>query len=78
MNEGGPAFAAANGYEWVSPGWPVGPAYVGEAHALGLEVVPYTLDSPQQIEDAAGQGVDAVISNDPGMARRVLGGRALR
>jgi glycerophosphoryl diester phosphodiesterase len=71
-NEGGPAAAAAAGYEWVSPGWPVSQAYVSEAHALGLQVVPYTLDDPEEVKAATRLGVDAIISNDPGMARTAL------
>lgn len=72
MNAGGPAAADAAGQEWVSPGWPVDQAYVSGAHALGLQVVPYTLDDRAAIEDAARRGVDAVISNDPRLARRAL------
>ena len=71
-NEGGPNFADGKGYEWVSPGFPVNQAYVSRAHALGLRVVPYTLDTPAEIKAAAALGVDEVITNDPGMARRAL------
>ncbi len=72
LNAGGPVAADAGGSEWVSPAWPVDQAYVSAAHALGLRVVPYTLDSPAEVRQAAETGVDAVISNDPGMARRAL------
>lgn len=78
-NHLGPAFARARGYEWVSPQWPPDPAggatadaYVAHAHALGLRVAPFTLDEPGQVEGAVRAGVDAVISNDPGMARRAV------
>ena len=71
-NDGGPALAAENGYEYISPAWPVDEAYVAEAHGLGLKVVPYTIDDPTGIEDAAALGVDALITNDPVMARKVL------
>lgn len=69
LNDAGPAIAAARGYEWVSPAWPVSPAYIATAHALGLQVVPYTLDDPDDIDAAVRSGVDAVISNDPRLAR---------
>ncbi len=70
-NDSGPAFAAAQGYEWVSPQWPVDGAYVEHAHALGLQVVPYTVDTKKDLRRAAREGVDAVITNDPDLARRV-------
>ncbi|MDQ3728924.1 MAG: hypothetical protein M3355_04985, partial [Actinomycetota bacterium] len=40
INDGAPAFAQANGIEWVSPQWPAAQV-VGQAHALGRRVVPY-------------------------------------
>ena len=69
-NGGGPAAAAMAGYDWVSPEWPVDQAYVDEAHGLGLKVVPYTLDSRGDVASATRLGVDAVITDDPGMALR--------
>lgn len=78
MNEGGPAFARGRrfadrrGYEWVSPNWPPSPAYVSEAHALGLRVVPYTLNTRADVRDAARASVDELITDDPAMARRAV------
>ena len=72
LNDGGPAVAADSGYEYVSPAWPVDEAYVAEAHGLGLKVVPYTIDDAEGIQGAAAVGVDALITNDPLMAREVL------
>ncbi len=69
LNDAGPALAAARGYEWVSPSWPVSSSYIAQAHALGRQVVPYTLDSAADIDAAAASGVDAVITNDPRLAR---------
>ena len=68
-NEAGPGFADSQGYDWVSPAWPVSQAYVSEAHALGLRVVPYTLDDAADVRAATELGVDAIITNDPAMAR---------
>lgn len=75
MNEGGIPFATAHGYDWVSPQWPpLDPAaYVDAAHAAGRLVVPFTLNAPDAIAAARDAGVDAVISDDPVLARRVLG-----
>jgi len=71
-NDAGPEFADGNGYEYVSPQWPVGPSYIAKAHSLGLRVVPYTLDERADIVTAARIGVDAVITNDPRLARQAL------
>ena len=70
-NVGGPAVAVGR-YEWVSPEWPVDATYVTGAHGLGLKVVPYTLDTAADVQAAAGLGVDALITDDVGMARRAL------
>lgn len=71
-NEGGPAFAAANDFEWVSGQYPISQTSITAAHALGLRVVPYTLDAEADIEAATRNGADALISNDPVTARRVV------
>lgn len=72
FNSSGPATAQQNGYRWVSPQWPVDAAYISDAHSRGLEIVPFTLDSAGDIDAATRAGVDALISNDPRLARRVV------
>jgi glycerophosphoryl diester phosphodiesterase len=72
FNGSGPAAAQGNGYRWVSPQWPVDAAYIADAHMRGLEIVPFTLDNPADIDLATRAGVDALISNDPRLARRVV------
>jgi glycerophosphoryl diester phosphodiesterase len=72
-NDAGPDFAAQQKYHWVSPAWPVDKAYVDRAHALKLKVVPYTIDDAEGVKAAAAAGVDALITNDPIMARKALG-----
>lgn len=72
LNSSGPGVADANGYDYVSPQWPVGPAYIRNAHDLGLRIVPYTLDSRAEIEAAAKLGVDALITNDARLGRRAV------
>ena len=47
-NAAGIDLARANGYQWVSPQWPVSQEYVSHAHSLGLRVVPYTVDQAAQ------------------------------
>ncbi len=73
-NAGSPAFAQANGYEYVSPEFGSGltPQFVADAHAKGRRIVPFTLDTPAQVKGAAAAGVDEIITNDPVMARRTL------
>jgi glycerophosphoryl diester phosphodiesterase len=65
-------YAAARGYTWWSPAWPVSKADVDQAHGLGLKVVPWTIDTPDGIRGAAVAGVDALITNDPVMAKLAL------
>lgn len=73
LNGGAPAFAQNNGYTIVSPQWPVDKAFVDDAHARGLGVVPWTLNQADAVRAAGEIGVDAVITDDPLMARRALG-----
>jgi glycerophosphoryl diester phosphodiesterase len=72
-NSGGAEYAAARGYTWWSPGWPVTKAEVDKAHSLGLKVVPWTLDKAADVKEAATAGVEALITNDPVMAKKALG-----
>ena len=69
LNDVGASVADASDYEYVSPEWPVDAAYVQNAHSLGLRVVPYTLDTAADVKQAAKIGVDALITNDPRLAR---------
>jgi glycerophosphoryl diester phosphodiesterase len=57
---------------WVSPQFPVDSTYVDAAHAAGLKVVPWTLDQATEVTAAKAAGVDALITDDPYMAKRVL------
>jgi glycerophosphoryl diester phosphodiesterase len=68
----GPAYSKAHNYTWWSPGWPVTGAEVDTAHTLGLRVVPWTLDKAADVKAAAAEGVDALITNDPVMAKHAL------
>lgn len=47
---------------------------VAAAHAAGMRVHPWTLNHPEQWTAAVELGVDAVITDCPGMMRQALGG----
>jgi glycerophosphoryl diester phosphodiesterase len=72
MNDGAPAFAAARGFEWVSPAAPPSRQAVSGAHEAGRQVVPYTPNDPDAVKQSAAASVDAIITDDPTMARRAL------
>ena len=65
-------FAKSRGYDWLSPSWPTPPDVIAATHAAGLRIVPYTIDTAPDIAAAARAGVDALITNDPTLARRVV------
>jgi len=48
-----------------------------EAHALGLQVIPWTVNEPAQIERLIGWGVDGLISDYPGRVREAMAGRGM-
>jgi glycerophosphoryl diester phosphodiesterase len=70
--------ARASGYRWISPQWPVTPAFVRDAHRVDRLVAPYTLNRRADVRAAGRAGVDAVITDDPLMAARALGLRPVR
>ena len=48
------------------------PALVVEAHALGLDVVPWTVNDPRDMERAIAAGVDGLITDYPDRLRAML------
>ena len=78
VNEAFLQVAADNGYDFISPEWPVSADYVSRAHGMGLEVAPFTLDAAADVRGARSAGVDALITDDPLMAARALGLRPPR
>jgi glycerophosphoryl diester phosphodiesterase len=64
--------AKSLGAKWVSPEWPIARGYVRAVHRAGKKVVPYTLNTRASLRQAKRIGVDAVITDDPVLARRVL------
>jgi glycerophosphoryl diester phosphodiesterase len=67
--------AVDSGYDWVSPQWPVTSQFVAGVRSAGLGVVPWTVDDPVDLIEAGRLGVDAVITNDPALAERLIGPR---
>ncbi len=53
------------------------PTQLAEAKALGLAVLPWTVDSPADMERLIGMGVDGLITDYPDRLRRVMAGRGL-
>ena len=61
----------AAGCETWSPFWRnLTPELVAEAHALGLKVLPWTVNDPADMERLR-RGVDGIITDYPDRARRV-------
>jgi len=52
-------------------------AQLAEARALGLKVIPWTVNDPAQIDRLIGWGVDGIISDHPARVREVLARRGL-
>jgi glycerophosphoryl diester phosphodiesterase len=69
-------YAVRGEHDFVLPGTralaPAGAAFVERAHASGVRVGTWTVDDPAEVEAYLGMGVDAIASNDPGMALGVL------
>lgn len=65
--------ATTNGFDQVSPQWPIDAEFVGEARAAGLTVAPFTIDDAEGIVAADALGVDSIITNDPALADRLVG-----
>lgn len=70
INSAGLTNAVNNGIDWVSPEWPVDQDFVSAAHHAGVQVVPWTVDDAASVRSATAMGVDAIITNDPMMARK--------
>jgi glycerophosphoryl diester phosphodiesterase len=78
INEPYLQIAADNDYDFISPEWPVSRDYVRRAHAMDLDVAPFTLNARPDVRAARTAGADAVITDDPLMAALALGLRPPR
>ncbi|MDQ0851400.1 glycerophosphoryl diester phosphodiesterase [Arthrobacter sp. B3I9] len=71
--------AAAQGYDIISPTFrSVTPAMVTEAHALGVTVIPWTVNTTADMEQLMDLGVDGIITDYPTRLRTVTEQRGLK
>ncbi|QJR13813.1 glycerophosphodiester phosphodiesterase [Usitatibacter palustris] len=63
---------AAGGKIWSPNYTALDEAMVSEAHALGLKVVPWTVNDPEAIAKVIGMRVDGIISDRPDLVREAL------
>jgi glycerophosphoryl diester phosphodiesterase len=68
---------AAGGAVWSPNGGAVTEALVREAHALGLKVLPWTVNNPAEMDKLIGWGVDGIITDYPDRLREVMQKRSL-
>jgi glycerophosphoryl diester phosphodiesterase len=57
---------------WSPHALDLSPALVAEAHALGLLVVPWTVNEPRDMETAMSLGIDGLITDYPDRLRAVM------
>lgn len=68
---------ASGGAIWSPNGGAVTEALVKEAQALGLKVMPWTINNPADMERLIGWGVDGIITDYPDRLRTVMQSRGL-
>jgi glycerophosphoryl diester phosphodiesterase len=64
---------AAGGAIWSPYFGDVNPALISEAHDLGLKVVVWTVNKPEDIARMIDIGVDGIISDHPDVLRKIAG-----
>jgi glycerophosphoryl diester phosphodiesterase len=64
---------AAGGAIWSPWHGDLDAAKVREAHGLGLKVIAWTVNEPEQIQRMLELGVDGLITDRPDIARRIMG-----
>ncbi len=64
---------AATGIIWAPNFNNLNPALLKEAHDLGLQVIPWTVNQPAQMQQLIDWGVDGIISDFPDRLREVMG-----
>ena len=71
--------AHAIGADIVSPYWEeLSPQLVGEAHDLGMKVVPWTVNNPKVMGMLIDMGVDGFITDKPWVGRDILTQRGIQ
>lgn len=68
------AVAAEDGPIWGPDHTGLTDALVAEAHALGLLVIPWTVNRPSRMRKLLDWGVDGLVTDRPDLARAVLAG----
>lgn len=68
---------AAGGAVWSPNGGALTEELVREAHALGLKVIPWTINESAQMERFIGWGVDGIITDYPDRLRTVMQARGM-
>ncbi len=63
------AIKAAKGKIWAPNQTYLTPAMLGEAHALGLVVIPWTVNEPAMMNTLLDMGVDGIISDRPDLVQ---------
>ena len=67
------AVAAEGGPVWAPDHRDLTAALLAEAHALGLLVMPWTVNRPSRMRRLIGWGVDGLVTDRPDLARAELG-----
>jgi glycerophosphoryl diester phosphodiesterase len=68
---------AAGGRVWSPNGGAVTEALVKEAQAMGLKVIPWTINNPADMDRLIGWGVDGLITDYPDRLREVMQRRGM-
>ena len=68
---------AAGGRTWSPNAGALTPALVEEAHGLGLQVLPWTVNEPASMDQLVDWGVDGIITDYPDRLRAVLERRGI-
>jgi glycerophosphoryl diester phosphodiesterase len=71
------AVVAVGAKTWSPHAGDLTPGNVAEAHALGLRVVPWTVNEPADMERAIAVGVDGLITDYPDRLRKVLESKSI-
>lgn len=71
------AIKAAGGAIWSPFFGDVNPALISESHGLGVKVVVWTVNKPEDMARMIEMGVDGIISDHPDMLRQVAGERGI-
>jgi len=53
------------------------PALVADAHAIGIKVLPWTLDNPADMQRLIDMGVDGIITDYPDRLRELMQARGM-